>query len=266
MRMDIIELITFEEFEKEVTNLLEDLKRKHAERSFSVSPLLFRGQSSNCWPLKTTIERYSSRQYSLKDYWNIMKRIKPSVQSHIGRAWDFKDEYTEQEDPRQPQGYDFMVYLRHQGFPSPLLDWTRSPYVAAFFAFQSIPTDEKDKVAIYSFIEYYEGLKIGSIGEATIIGCEPYVTTHQRHFSQQSEYTYCWKSVNGKKVYCGHEEALQRNDPRQDVLKKFVIPVSERTKFLEKLSLMNITAYSLFRNEESLLASLAYQEIEKGSH
>src|SRR5579871_975887 len=35
-------------------------------------------------------------------------------------------------------GYDYMAYLRHHGFPSPLLDWTRSPYVAAFFAFRDL--------------------------------------------------------------------------------------------------------------------------------
>jgi len=28
-----------------------------------------------------------------------------------------------------------MTRLRHHGFPSPLLDWPQSPYIAAFFAF-----------------------------------------------------------------------------------------------------------------------------------
>jgi hypothetical protein len=68
---------------------------------------------------------------------------------------------------------------------------------------------------------------------------------------------------NGSYVYCSHEEAFKRNQEGQDVLTKFIIPRAERPKVLDKLRMMNITAYSLFGSEESLVATLAYQEIER---
>jgi hypothetical protein len=261
--METVTLATFEEFESKATVILEDHKEKFGDTK--AKTVLFRGQSMASWELKTTLERYSTEQYSMVDYWKVMRSVKPAVESYTEKTWGFSDKYIN-EDPFRfsPQGYNFMLYLRHCGFPSPLLDWTRSFYVAAFFAFQSAQADEEPNVAIYSFEEYYGGAKIGSPNEATIVGCGPYVTTHKRHFSQQCEYTYCKKRLpDNKYVYCSHEEAFQRNDNEQDVLNKFTIPKTERAKVLEKLHMMNITAYSLFGSEESLLATLAYEEIGK---
>lgn len=91
----------------------------------------------------------------------------------------------------------------------------------------------------------------------------PYIVTHKRHYTQQCEYTICKKRVEKELVYCPHEEAFQRNTQGQYELTKFVLPRSERTKVLEKLNFMNVNAYSLFGNEEGLMETLAYQEIEK---
>ena len=46
------------------------------------------------------------------------------------------------------------------------------------------------------------------------------------------------------------------------MLTKYTLPVSEREKALKQLQRMNITAFSLFGSEESLMEMLAYQEIE----
>ena len=261
--MGVVELKTFEEFEMKAMSLLADREKKRSGKGGYFSPVLFRGHAKGSYKLETTLERYSTKQYSAEDYYKVMSAIRLEVESCTGKRWDFSDKYTHDETiPDAPQGYEFMVHLRHLGFPSPLIDWTRSIYVAAFYAFESAQAEREPTVAIYSLIEHYGRGKAGCDNEATIVGVGPNVRTHKRHFIQQSEYTFCKKRLDGKYVYCSHEDAFARNDPRQDVLTKFIIPKTERSKVLDKLHMMNITAYSLFGSEESLLGTLAYQKIE----
>jgi len=270
--MKEIPLTTFEEFEEKAKHLLEEREKKREEQGGYFSPVLFRGQRKASYKpkeasdeLKISLERYSTKQYSPEDYYKLMLDIRYTVESWTGKRWDIADKYPRDDSiPDAPQGYEFMTYLRHLRFPSPLLDWTRSFYVAAFFAFQSSKNEEPN-VAIYSLIEYYGFAKSGDVvdNKAIIVGCGPNVRTHKRHFIQQSEYTFCKKRLpDGKYVYCSHKEAFARNDTSQDVLIKFLIPRTERTKVLEKLHMMNITAHSLFGSEESLLETIAYKKIK----
>lgn len=164
-----------------------------------------------------------------------------------------------------------MAYLRHHGFPSPLLDWTQSPYVAAFFAVRfstGVNRQQEDAdadAAISYYQEYWDGGKGWGEDEPHIIGLGPNIVTTPRHFRHQSRYTICRVLQNGWYSYANHEEVFQKGDVYQDVLTKYRIPASQRKEFLDRLSLMNITAYTLFGNEEGLMETLAYSAIVRKS-
>jgi FRG domain len=192
-----------------------------------------------------------------------VEAVQPAVESLTNNSFG-RLEYKIEVHP-VPPGYDLMIYLRHHGFPSPILDWTRSPYVAAFFAFHDA---FDDRVAIYSFRECTGGGKSGQLGTPEVHGLGAYVKTHRRHYQQRCEYTVCYKETTRaskrERVYCSHESATFGDG--QDDLKKYTIPATERRKVMRRLDMMNIHAFSLFGNEEGLASMLAYREIDACFH
>jgi hypothetical protein len=153
-----------------------------------------------------------------------------------------------------------MTYLRQNGFPSPLLDWTRSPYVAAFFVFHRADSKDGEFVAIFEYLED-RGCKDICPGAPTIRRCGRWIGTDKKHFLQQSDYTVCRKQKDGIFVYAKHNDVFETPEEEQDILVRYLIPVSERKKVLQKLRLMNITPYSLFETTESLLEVVASEVI-----
>ena len=94
----------------------------------------------------------------------------------------------------------------------------------------------------------------------TVYGLGPYVVTHKRHYAQQCEYSIIMKRTNGRYVYSSHETtAFADNSSDQGPVTKYTLPVSDREKVLKQLQRMNVTAFSLFGSEESLMETLAYQ-------
>ncbi len=228
----------------------------------------FRGLSNACWRLTTTLERQIARipydGYCVHRYWALMSRIKLQVESVTGSSWEVP-EWSEPEWPfetffRETPAYGFMAYLRHHGFPSPLLDWSRSPYIAAYFAFAGRQT--ADNVAIYAFLERppnieclpSEGPKICTRGWYNL-------KTHGRHFRQQSSYTACVeRDATQHWRFVSHERIFDSSATGQ--LYKTTIPSSERTEILKHLDRFNLNGFSLFGSEEALMDTLAFREID----
>ena len=209
------------------------------------------------------------------NYYLSIYRSKPAIESYTEKIWDVPDpseveslserfgpfvSFTKDAFKAWGQAWSYMVHLRHHGFPSPFLDWTRSPYVAAFFAFRR-PIKGVEKVSIYVYCEMLN--KVYSSGQPEIQRLKnQYFPTHRRHFLQQCEYTMCVQNKEGEWLFVPHEEVFERGDPNHDVLWKFSLPAAERLKVLKLLDRSNINAFSLFQSEESLMETMAFRELD----
>jgi hypothetical protein len=58
-------------FERAVSQILEDFEKRRPQRGTRVSHPLFRGQADARWPLRTTLERFSRRTWSIGNYHRI---------------------------------------------------------------------------------------------------------------------------------------------------------------------------------------------------
>jgi hypothetical protein len=274
--MQTIELKDWASFEKR----LQEIQQVEVSAG-RTADFLFRGITDSSFPLATTLERRGREGVRICDYYRLIFNLKPQIESFTGMAWEIAkwpeveealqkyDTWSLHQFPEEA-AYSYMIYLRHHGFPSPLLDWTRSPYIAAFFAFRSISQPREGKVSICVFSETSERFKLTSSGKPWIRRIGPYVKTHRRHFLQQSDYTMCadFKKVGGhcsEWHFARHEDVTLRDDMHQDVLWKFNIPWAERVKVLKTLDSYNLNEFSLFESLESLMETLAVREMGFGA-
>jgi FRG domain-containing protein len=252
-RTTILRTASWEEFEAEIKNF-EDPSRKLWDEVW------FRGQADAKWPLLTTLERRSNKTRAVASYLNLISEIEPAIETFTG------NEFVRPHGPEVEQfcrEYDlfgqqlrnhstYLAHLRHGRFPSPLMDWTLSPYVAAYFAFHNARHD--GDVAIYAYREWASRFKVGGSDTPHIVSFGPLFKTHKRHFRQQSRYTACVQFENGQWYFKPHEAVFgQIGQTQQDLLWKISIPASERLKVLRFCDKVNLNEFTLFDSEESLL-------------
>ncbi len=103
---------------------------------------IFRGHTKKEYRLSTTLQRFSNRPHESWD-----SRIDEMIE--MFRIGLVKLDLTPfQGNNRQ----DWLEYSRHHGLPTPYIDFSYSPYVALFFAFNGVRIDYLAKKPRYSVV------------------------------------------------------------------------------------------------------------------
>jgi FRG domain len=253
---------TWAETESFVRSLLAEREAHASSPARYHSDLLFRGQSSSAWSLESTLQRARPSSTRLADYYRQVAIAQKELESFTSQSWPEVDypaalESLRAYDTLRHQGLmhcELLVHLRHHGFPSPLLDWSRSFYVASYFAFQRVVGE---RVAISVFQEHRGSGKVSSSDRAQIHTLGPNMRTHRRHFLQQAQYTCAVQYRDGQWHLADHTTVVELNREEQDRLWTLTVPATERGTVMARLAEYNISAFSLLQTEDALLATLA---------
>lgn len=266
-----IELSSWSEFEKIIQSELDDeTKELHS------GPFFYRGQPNSEWHLQTTLERIIGPDVAVHSYYYAIKKIQSHIETFTDHNWTLPshEEFDNAASIMNESIMVYLQYLRHFGYPSPLLDWTLSPYVAAYFAFRDL-SSTAESVAIYRFFAASElwgnrpGHMLNEDASPYAMICPVSTASRKtkRHYLQQSVYTVCFRKINNALCFASHEHpsiiGTVDESPYGEWIDKFIIPASERITALHRLEAYNINAYSLMGTEESLLETLFLQTYKR---
>jgi hypothetical protein len=219
----------------------------------------FRGERDERWPLFSSLSRYLQNFGVAPGAW-------PEQEGRILRIFKRKAHQFLDKPPAWDDDFQWLALMQHHGAPTRLIDFTWSPYVAAFFALERTLGD--------GVIWAINPARVDSTRAPKPVRMDPRVKGNFQRYFVKGRHRFIWMgeplTMNRRLIAQSGTfavpgvldlpiEGMLSDADQENILAKIVMTHPVREIGMRELYRMNITFSTLFPDLDGLARSMGYE-------
>lgn len=219
--------INFKNWDDFKSNMVKKLLASSGKPS--INSFLFRGQSDPKWKLTSSFDRIEKKKAK---YDQLLKNFES-----ICKTYNYNDElFTGARMQNEPEL--IAAFGQHYGLPTRLLDWTTSPYFAAFFAFSiALNLNLKTKSCVVWAINKESSSNFSQQGLKFVS-----LSTNKYNYRLKNQLGHFTLSQHSEDSIDDYDTMLFSKFNTDDLLWRIEIPFTNLVDILNDLEIMGITS------------------------